>query len=244
MRLLLVNGNRTQAVTDTALAEARHAAAPGTEIVGVCGAFGANVVSTVADEAIAQHAVLDALARHHAGYDAALLAISLDSGLAAARELLPIPVVGMTEAGLFTACLLGERFGMITFGRQTTQLYLALVERYGLARRLAECRTIDTRSLAEYLDARAMEARIADEVNALTTAHDVGAVLICGAALAGAARRLQAGVSVPLIDGIACAVRQAESLVALRLKPKPRTPVAKLEMQGIAPALAALYHGP
>lgn len=244
MRILLVNGNRTRSVTDTALAEARTAASPGTEVVGATSAFGANIVSTTADNTVAQHAVLDTIARHHRGCDAVVLAISLDSGLAAARELLDIPVIGMTEAALHTACMLGERFGMVTFGRQSTHLYLDLLEHYGVARRLAACRTIDTQSLTDYLDADAMHARIVHEAAELAQNDRVGAVIVCGAALAGTARRLQPLVSIPLIDGIACAVRHAESFVALGIKPRARTPVARLQMEGIDPALAALYHGP
>ena len=69
----------------------------------------------------------------------------------------------------------------------------------------------------------------------------MGSIVVCGAALAGTAFRLQSRVPLPLIDGIACAVRQAEMLVGLGLKPRRNLPVAKLEMQGITPELADLY---
>ncbi len=243
MRILLINGNRTRAVTDTALAEARRVASAGTEITGTNARFGANIVSTVADNTIAQHAVLDALARQHQGFDAVVLAISLDSGLAAARELVSIPVIGMTEAALLTAGMLGERFGMITFGRQSTALYLDLAERYGMHRRLAACRTIDTQSLTDYLDANALHERIVAEAQSMVDLPGTGSIVICGAALAGTAYRLRPRVPLPLIDGIACAIRQAEMLVELGLKPRRNAPVTKLAMAGIAPELAMLYHG-
>ena len=77
MRLLLINGNRTQAVTDTVVTEAKRCVGPGIDVRGVTAAFGANIVSTPADNVIAAHAVLDALARHYTACDAAVLAISL-----------------------------------------------------------------------------------------------------------------------------------------------------------------------
>ncbi len=40
-----------------------------------------------------------------------LLAVSYDTALLAAREMLRVPVVGMTEASMHAACLLGTRFG-------------------------------------------------------------------------------------------------------------------------------------
>ena len=42
-------------------------------------------------------------------------------------------------------------------------------------------------------------------------------MVVAGAAVAGIAHRLRAHVSVPLMDGIACAVGQAETLVRLGL---------------------------
>ena len=63
MKLLLVNGNTTQAVTDRVVAEATRCAAPGTAIAGVTARLGVSIVSTEAEEEeIAGHAVLDAVA--------------------------------------------------------------------------------------------------------------------------------------------------------------------------------------
>src|SRR5260221_258461 len=129
MRLLLVNGNRTQAVTDVALAEARRCAADGTEVVGVNADFGANIVSTPADNTIAAHAV----------------------------------------------------------------------------------------------------------------ETDAQSVVLCGAALAGTARRLQHALPVPLIDGVACAVRMAEMLARSAYpRARPAHP-ANPEMKGITAELAQRY---
>ena len=80
------------------------------------------------------HAVLDALAANVAGYDAAILAISFDTALLGARQIVPVPVLGMTEASLLTACLLGRRFGLISFGQSSAGMYRDLVQRAGLTR--------------------------------------------------------------------------------------------------------------
>jgi allantoin racemase len=125
MKLLLVNGNTTQVVTDRVVAEATRCAAPGTAITGVTARFGVGIVSTEAEEVIAGHAVLDALAANFTGHDAAILAISFDTALLGARQIVPIPVIGMTEASLLTACLLGRRFGLISFGQSSRAMYLA-----------------------------------------------------------------------------------------------------------------------
>lgn len=239
MRILVVNGNTTQAITELALGEARRAASPGTEVEGVTARFGADFVFDAAHEVVAAHAVLDALARSYRSVDAALLAISLDSGLAAARRLLPIPVVGMTEAAMFVACMLDDRFGMIVVGRAAEPLYLGLAERYGLGRRLAECRSLETALLGRD---DALADRIADEARSIAAETGVGAIVICGAALTGMARRLQPSVRAALLDGIACGVRQAESLVraGFPLGFRPAAGPAS-SVTGVSPELAALF---
>lgn len=245
MKLLLANANTTEAVTEACITEARRCAAPGTEVVGVTASFGASIVTARPENVIAAHAALELLARHHQGCDAAILAISFDSGLFAARDLLPIPVIGMTEAALHTACMLGARVGVITFGQASTPLYRELIETLGLASRIAGMRTIDVGSVAAYLAPDAQDEAILAASEALR--HDDGAdvVVICGAALAGVAHRLQPRSAIPLLDGIGCAVRQAELLVrAGTPTPSSRPPLAKsARVTGIEPALIDLLRG-
>ena len=216
MKLLLVNGNTTQAVTDLVRAEAVRHARPDTEVTAVTASFGVPIVSTELENAIAGHAVLDLLARHAPGHDAAVLAISFDTALLAARQLLDIPVIGMTEAALHTACLIGRRFGLITFGTPSRPLYVDLVRERGLQDRMADCVAIDVASVAAYLAPGAFDGAVCDAARALVAERGADVVVACGAAVAGIAARLQAQVRVPLLDGIGCAVRLAEMLAALK----------------------------
>jgi allantoin racemase len=241
MKLLLVNGNTTQAVTDRVVVEATRCAAPGTAITGVTARFGVSIVSTEVEEEIARHAVLDALAANFAGQDAAVLAISFDTALLGARQIVPIPVVGMTEASLMTACLIGRRFGLITFGQSSRGMYLDLVQRAGLSQRMAGFETIELTNSTTYLREGSHDAAVIDASGRLI-AVGADAVVVCGAAVAGIAHRLRPHVSVPLLDGIACAVGQAETLVRLGLR--PRAAVSALAggnaTSGIDPALSQL----
>lgn len=219
MKLLLINGNTTDAITARLASTARDAAAPGTEIVAVSAPFGAAVVGTRAEETIAAHAVLEAAARHHAGCDAVVVAISTDAGAAAARELLPIPVVGITEAALLTACALGGAFGLLTFGARAAVWSRELIGRYGLSARLAALEALETPPAA-FADPDSFEGPLLAGVERLAT-QGADTVVIAGAAFAGLCKRLQPRAPVPLLDGVACAVGQAELLVRLAL-PKPR----------------------
>jgi len=244
MQILVVNANTSPSVTDIVAAEARRAAAADTEIRAVTGTFGARVITTRTENAIAQHAMVDLMARHHAGCDAAVIAVSFDTGLGAAREMLPVPVVGMTEAALLTACLVGGRFGLVTFGRGSVPLYREVVEGHGLAGRLAAIEPIEAAALDAYGDPEGVQAALGAAALRLVDGHGAEAVILAGAAMAGMARHVQPDVPVPVLDGVDCAVRLAELLARLGL-PKPRTgsfaaPPAK-ELVGVDPAIGALF---
>jgi allantoin racemase len=242
MRLLVVNANTSELVTGKVAAQARLAASAGTEIVPVTGTFGARVIGTRIENAIGEHSTVDLVARYADGCDAVVIAVSYDTGLRAARELLAIPVVGMTEAGLLTACMLGGRIGVISFGRRVLPLYQELVASHGLSSRIAGWRVLE--STAPYAQAThdELDREIAAAACDLVERDMAEVVVLTGAVMAGVPARVQPGVPVPVVDCIAAAVRQAELLVQLKL-PKPTAgsyamPPAR-EMVDVHPAIAA-----
>ncbi len=243
MRLLVANANTTEAITEACAQAARAVAAPGTEIVAVTPRFGAAVVSTRAENINAGPAVLELLAEHAGSVEAVLLAVSHDTALDGARQMMPCPVVGMTEAACLTACMLGGRFGLITFGG--VEQYRELIARYGLESRLADIVAVNATPPEAVADPDSVGNKVLAATKALA-AEGANAVVLAGAALAGFDNRLQAAAPVPLLDGMACGVRMAEMLVALRL-PKPHAgsyaaPMGRMT-SGISPALAALLQG-
>ena len=243
MRLLLANANTTEAMTQLCAQAARAVAAPGTEVVPATPRFGPAVISTRVEDAIATHGLLDLLAGHAGQVDAVVLAVSLDTALEAARQLMPCPVVGMTEAACFTACLSGGRFGLVTVGG--VESYRERIARHGLNERLAGLRGVAASAQDAMRDPEAVAALLLPEVEALAAAG-ADSVILGGAAMAGMAAWLQPRTAVPLLDGIACAVKLAEALVALKL-PRPgqgsfAAPQGRASL-GLGAPLAALLRG-
>jgi len=246
MRILVVNSNTSTIVTEKVAVEARASASPSTEIVAVTGTFGARVIGTRSEHAIAEHSTIALMARHSKGCDAAVIAVSYDTGLRGARELLSIPVVGMTEAGLLTACMLGGRIGVVAFGRRVLPLYQELVAGYGLTARIAGWRALE--STAAY--ARGAHPDLDREIVAAASnlvERDLAEIIVLtGAVMAGVPRRLQQDIPVPVVDCIACGVRQAELLAGLGL-PKPRAgsyaPPTGRELVDVDAAIAEAFAG-
>lgn len=246
MRLLLANSNTSAEVTATIERAARAVAAPDTVILARNARFGAEVVGTRSDAAIAAHALLDLLAAETEPFDAVLSAMSMDSGLRAARELLAVPVVGMTEAGLLLASTLGTRIGMVILGRRLLSVYDELARSYGFTDRLAGIEAVDAAPRDLLSDPEAFYAPIVEGCRRLVERDAAEVVLLVGAVMAGLPKLLAERVPVPLVDGIAAGILLAEALVRLGAREREcgslARPVGRL-LKGVAPELAAKLGG-
>lgn len=220
MRLLLANPNTTAAITAGMAKAARAIAAPGTEIVEATAPFGAAVIATRPEMAVAEHAALSLLAGAAPGCDGVVIGASLDSALRAARAMLPCPVLGLTEAALHTACLVGGRFGVITTSPDAAVILREMVAGYGLGARLAGLRWLDVAAPQVLADPSAAAAAMAPLARTLIERDQAEAVVLIGAVMAGLPALLQPQVPVPVLEGVSCAVPLLEGLVRLRL-PKP-----------------------
>jgi allantoin racemase len=244
VRLLIVNPNTSVTVTDRFCAEARAVAPEGVVIHGVTGAFGAAIVSTEAENVVAGHAALQLLARYGGAHDAAILAISFDSALDAAREVMSIPVVGLTEASIDEALTGRSKIGLVVFGAVSRPLYERLLLRYGRTAPVVGIEIVDVASSQNYLDHTDRDQRVLAAAERLVAREGAQAVVVCGAAVVGIARRLRDRLSVPLIDGAAPAVRSVLRCLQTALAWTPPRPLGGTS--GLDPALAALIagHGP
>ena len=244
MRLLVVNPNVSTSHTETIAAAAREVAAPGTSVDAVNVPFGPHYIDTRGEVVIAAYATLLALARHVDGHDAAVIAGFVDPGLGAAKEILPIPVVGIVEAACLTACLLGTRFAIVTLGPRLVPVFRDLVRGYGLSERLAAIEAVDDPDelLVKHRSAAIEPLAAAARVAIQQAGADV--IVVGGAPLADIVPDLANVLDVPVIDGVRCAVRQAELLVGLGWRksragsyslPGPRP------LLGVPSEIAALY---
>ena len=107
MRILVLNPNTSSDITARLAAAAKQAAAAGTIIATATAPRGVPYIATRAEAQIGGAIALEMLAERHQDYDAAIIAAFGDPGLFGARELFDIPVVGMAEASMLTACMLG-----------------------------------------------------------------------------------------------------------------------------------------
>ena len=153
-----------------------------------------------------------------ADHDAAVLAISFDTALLGARQIVADPGDRHDR---------GQPADRLSAGAPVRPDQLRAKQPLDVSGSRAACRawcsgwlafeTIDLTNSSSYLREGGQDAAVIDASGRLIAAG-ADTIVVAGAAVAGIAHRLRAQLSVPLLDGIACAVGQAETLVRLGLR--------------------------
>ncbi|RYH07127.1 aspartate/glutamate racemase family protein [Tropicimonas sp. IMCC6043] len=214
MRILLINPNTSQVLTDKLDVAARRVLASDVDLISVTAEEGFPYISSRAEAHCAGVGVLDTLAHHAGGIDAAVIGAFGDPGLLAAREAFDVPITGMTEASMLSACMLGQRFAFVTFTPRMAPWYNEQVRQAELLPRFAGTFTPDVPlgNIGE-IDTDLRAPLIAECHNAVESGADV--LILSGAPLAGLAPKLRGDVDAVLIDPVQAAVLQAVALARL-----------------------------
>lgn len=215
MRLLVINPNTSDDVTALIEAESRRAASSDTELVLRTAAYGMEYIETRFESLIAAGAVAEIIAEHRGEVDGVVVAAFGDPGMPALKELVDVPVVGITEAALCAAALQGQRFSIIAISSRITAWYRECVDGFGFSGRLASIRSIDK----ELNSIGSVQTDFQETLLALSLAavaeDGADVIILAGAPLAGLARELSARIPVPVIDGIGAGIRLTEAVVGL-----------------------------
>jgi Asp/Glu/hydantoin racemase len=100
----------------------------------------------------AAQAIRSGIQAQQEGYDAFVIGHFQEPGLIECRSALDIPVVGLGEASMLHACLLGRTFGLVTINPIFVPWHRDQLNRLGLGQRAVGVRAIDTQ-VATYMQA-------------------------------------------------------------------------------------------
>ena len=218
MKIRVINPNTSASMTAKIGAAAATAASPGTLVETVQPSFGAPSIEGHHDDVWGAAGVTEQVrAGEAAGADAYVIACFGDPGLHAARELARGPVIGIAEAAFHAASLLATGFSVVTTLTRTCVIAEHLLLQYGFERR---CKGVHGTDIAVLdLDNPASGAfdRILGCAQAALDHDRSGAIVLGCAGMADLCETLQQRLGVPVIDGVAVAVRFAEALVSLKL---------------------------
>jgi len=213
LKIKIINPNTTWNMTLEIEKVAKKFARPDTEITAVSPDSGPVSIESMYDEALAQPGVLEEIKKGlKDGFDGFVLACFGDPALYAAREVSDIPVIGIAEAAMLMACMLGNKFSIITVLKRITPMMEEVVMKYGLKSRCASVRATDLSvlELEEDID-KTKEILLEEGRKAIN--EDGAEVLLLGCAgMAGLDTELEKELGVPVIDGTVAAVKFLEGI--------------------------------
>ncbi|HEV3033440.1 MAG TPA: aspartate/glutamate racemase family protein [Solirubrobacteraceae bacterium] len=214
MRILVVNPNTSARMTLDIARAARQGAQPDTEILCLNPEHGPDTIEGYADEAIAAYHTVDLLAGERSGYDGYVIACFGDPAVAACRELVAAPVVGIAEASFHMACAIAHRWSVLTLLPRLKPVLEDLLLRYGVERRCASVRAVTLGVAAAAEDYERTAELLLPEARRAIAEDGAETILLGCAGLGPVAAPLSGALGVPVLDGVSCAVGLVEALVA------------------------------
>jgi len=228
MRIMVLNPNTSHGMTASIGRAAQAVAGPATEILAVQPEFGPVSIEGFYDEAIAAAGVA-ARVRASDAQDIQGLALACfgDPGLDAAREALTCPVLGIAEAAFHAASMVSSGFSIVTTMTRTCVIAEHLVVKYGFERQCRGIHGTDVPVLALEAAGDGLQAQLFAACQEALEKDRSDAIVLGCAGMAPLCEALQQRLGVPVIDGVAAAVKLLEALHGLGLKTSKRCNYAR-----------------
>jgi Asp/Glu/hydantoin racemase len=179
---LLINPNSTRSMTDAMLQSLRPNLPPNVELTGYTAPYPApTAIESTTDAIMSTEAVLRDLAKHAASngetvqnFDGMLVAcFSKHPLIDALRESYDVPIIGIMEAAIYVARMMGGRFGIVATGQRSKIKQDDDVAAYGLSHHFVG-------SEATHLGVLELDSRPKEDV-AKRVAHASRALVMKGA---------------------------------------------------------------
>ena len=208
MKLLIINPNSDEEMTQAILASATEFSGTEFEVDCVSTPGAPRFIDTYSDEAAAAPAMMELLKSAESEYDGFVVACHCDPNLDLMKELTAKPMVGIGEASMKMASMLGHRFSVISTDQRSTPNKQALIRSYHLQDLLASVRS-PSAEMAGQTDEHKYHQLARSAVD-----EDLAEVIVLGCAgMTGLDKKLQSELGVPVLDGVICALIIASGLV-------------------------------
>ena len=208
MRVLVINPNSDPKMTEAIRQSAEDFAGNRFEIVCKPTPGAPKFIETYGDNVATAPGMLQLVRDYEQEVDAIVIACHGDPNLDAIKESTVKPVVGIGEASMKIATMLGHSFSVVTTARRSIPPKEVQARKYHLQDLMVSVRApgsdaSDCEDEQLFLDL----ARLAVE-------QDLAEVIVLGCAgLTGMDKLIQEKLGVPTLDGVVCALLLAEGMV-------------------------------
>lgn len=215
MRILVINPNSNQAVTDgmaDALKPLQINGGPEIECVTLAeGPFGIESQADVESVTLP----LKKLVSESNDADAFVIACYSDPGLHVCREATDKPVFGIQECGVLTALSQGGQFGVIALSSTSIKRHLRYIRQMGVMERLAKERAADL-SVEESASGQGTFDRLCEVGRELRDLDGAETIILGCAGMAIHRAALADHLGIPVTDPVQAATSMAIGTVLLR----------------------------
>lgn len=208
MKILVINPNSNQEMTRTIQKTAEEFAAKEFTVECRRNPEAPDFIETYEDEIKTAPGMIKMVKENEEHFDAFIIACHCDPNLDVLKEITKKPVIGIGEASMRIAALLGHKFSVISTSPHSIPNKEALIRKYHLQGALASIRA--PAEDRQYLDEDDTYYQTALEA----IEKDGAEVIVLGCAgLSGLDKRLQQKLNAPVLDGVICALIIAAGLV-------------------------------
>jgi allantoin racemase len=214
-KALVLNPNTSESMSAEIERTARRVFQPPWTCIVSAAPAGPESLESWSDYALASITTLPLLAEH-ADVDGVVLACFGDPGLYSLKEASSKPVVGIAEASMSLALLVGNRFGILAGMRRAVELMDSMVRTYGLEARYAGTEPLDMRVL-DFDKDRSATLGVLEKASRGLRARGAEVLLLGCAGLTGFVQELEGQVEMPVIDPVEAGCRMLQTIVDARL---------------------------
>lgn len=212
MKILIINPNSNAEFTKLIGECAQGAAAENTKILCVSAPNSPRFIETHKDEVSCAPGMIALMEKEEKNYDGFIVACTCDVNVDVLREITDKPVIGAGEASMLFALALGGTFSVIQTTEGSVQNKKELVRKFGFESRCASVRAIDEKGAGD------IETKLLGAAKKAVETDGAEVVTLGCAGLAGLEKRLSEKLGVPVIDGVAAAVKMIEGLSSCGMK--------------------------
>ena len=207
MKILIINPNSDLEMTKAIQKTANDFVNNEFEVICRPTSEAPKFIETYEDELKAAPGMIQ-LVKENEEYDAFIIACHDDPNLDAIKEITKKLVVGIGEASMKIASMLGHRFSVVSTSKHSIPLKEELVRKYHLQDVLASVRA-PGEEMSEY-----SEKEKYLQVAKLAIQENMAEVIVLGCAgMTGLDKYLEEKLGVPVLDGVICALIIAVGLV-------------------------------
>lgn len=217
MKILVVNVNTSETMTEVIAQGAKRYASPGTQIIALRPVFGADSVDCNFESYLSAVGVMDCVVSYKGPYDAVVMAGFGEHGRDGLQELITQPVLEICEASAQVAMTIARTFSVVTTLQRSVPAIEDRLVLSGLFDRCASVRAGGMSTAELDADPQAAVHRIVEEAKAAVEDDHAEAICLGCAGMAGLEEAITSQLHVPVIDGVGAAVRLAEAVVGLGL---------------------------